>query len=114
MRERKATVYVKNKPAAVLVEHAQPGIRRYELQYLPDYLEQKPCFPISLRLSPRPAPYFAEHLFPFFQNMLPEGENKKLTCKACKLDEDDLFGMLVHLAKYDTVGDVTVQEITNS
>ena len=46
--------------------------------------------------------------------MLPEGENKKLTCKACKLDEDDLFGMLVHLAKYDTVGDVTVQEITNS
>lgn len=114
MRERKATVYVKNKPAAVLVEHAQRGSRRYELQYLPDYLVQKPCFPISLRLSPRPAPYFAKHLFPFFQNMLPEGENKKLTCKACKLDEDDLFGMLVHLAKYDTVGDVTVQEITNS
>ena len=112
MRERKAIVSVKNKPAAVLIEHAQPGARRYELQYLPDYMEQKPCYPVSLRLLPRHEPYYAERLFPFFQNMLPEGENKKLTCKACKLDENDFFGILVHLAKYDTVGDVTIQEIT--
>ena len=113
MRERKAIVSVKNKPAAVLIEHAQPGTRRYELQYLPDYMEQKPCYPVSLRLRPRLDPYYAERLFPFFQNMLPEGENKKLTCKACKLDENDFFGILVYLAKYDTVGDVTIQEITD-
>lgn len=110
-QDRKATVYVKNKPAAILTEHAQPGACRYELQYLPAYLEQSPCPPISLRLPPRSEPYYAERMFPFFQNMLPEGENKRLTCKACKLDECDLFGMLVYLAEYDSVGDVTVQEI---
>ena len=109
MNERRAIVYVKNVPAAQLLEHAQPGARRYELRYLPEYLQLKPCRMVCLHMPPRTEPYFSEHLFPFFESLLPEGDNLQRICRSLKLDEDDRFNQLLRLARHDTIGDVTVR-----
>ena len=111
MKESKAIVYVKQIPAAVLVKHAQPGPQQYELQYLPEYLGAPPCHMVCYQLPPRPEPYYSEHLFPFFESLLPEGENLARVCYELRLDENDRFSQLLRLARHDTIGDVTVQEL---
>ena len=111
MKDRKAIVYVKNVPAALLIKHAQPGSLRYELQYLPEYLERTPCHMVCYQMPPRGEAYHSEYLFPFFESLLPEGENLQLTCRELKLDEHDRFSQLLRLARFDTIGDVTVREV---
>lgn len=111
MKEEKAIVYVKGTPAAVLIRHAQAGERHYELQYLPEYLEHPPCHTVCYQMPPRQEAYYSEHLFPFFESLLPEGENLERICTELKLDEHDRFSQLLRLARHDTIGDVTVQEV---
>lgn len=111
MKESKAIVYVKRIPAAILIKHAEPGARHYELRYLPEYLGHPPCHMVCYQLPPRAEPYYAEHLFPFFESLLPEGENLDRLCYELKMDEKDRFGQLLRLARHDTIGDVTVHEI---
>lgn len=110
MSSRKAIVYVKGVPAAVLSKHPHLGQRQYELQYLPEYLKNAPCHPVCYHLPPRPEAYYSEHLFPFFESLLPEGESLEYLCRVLKLDEQDRFSQLLRLARYDTIGDVTVRE----
>lgn len=111
MKEEKVIVYVKGTPAAVLTRHSQKGSRHYELQYLPEYLEQPTCHMVCYQMPPRQEPYYSEHLFPFFESLLPEGENLERICAELKLDEQDRFSQLLRLARHDTIGDVTVQEV---
>lgn len=111
MKKEKAIVYVKGTPAAVLTRHSQKGSRHYELQYLPEYLEQPTCHMVCYQMPPRQEPYYSEHLFPFFESLLPEGENLERICAELKLDEQDRFSQLLRLARHDTIGDVTVQEV---
>lgn len=110
MKDSKAIVYVKNVPAAVLIKHSHPGKPSYELQYLPEYLERTPCHMVCYQMPPRAEAYRSEHLFPFFESLLPEGENLQQLCRKLKLDEHDRFAQLLQLACHDTIGDVTVQE----
>ncbi|MBR5330760.1 MAG: HipA N-terminal domain-containing protein [Akkermansia sp.] len=111
MSARKAIIYVKGAPAAVLSKHPQPGPQRYVLQYLPEYLKSAPCHPVCYHMPPRPEAYYSEYLFPFFESLLPEGENLAYLCRALKLDEHDRFSQLLCLAGNDTIGDVTVRRI---
>ena len=111
MKKEKVIVYVKGTPAAVLTRHSQKGSRHYELQYLPEYLEQPTCHMVCYQMPPRQEPYYSEHLFPFFESLLPEGENLERICAELKLDEQDRFSQLLRLARHDTIGDVTVQEV---
>ncbi len=111
MKEEKVIVYVKGTPAAVLTRHSQKGSRHYELQYLPEYLEQPTCHMVCYQMPPRQEPYYSEYLFPFFESLLPEGENLERICAELKLDEQDRFSQLLRLARHDTIGDVTVQEV---
>ncbi len=111
MKEEKAIVYVKGTPAAVLTRHSQAGERRFELQYLPEYLERTPCHTVCYQMPPRREPYYSEHLFPFFESLLPEGENLERICRELKIDEQDRFSQLLRLARHDTIGDVTVREV---
>ena len=110
MKKHKAIVNVKGTPAATLIQHAQPGPQRYELKYLPEYLERTPCYMVCYQMPPRPEAYYSEHLFPFFESLLPEGDNLERICRELKIDEQDRFSQLLRLAKHDTIGDVTVQE----
>ena len=52
-------------------------------------------------------------LFPFFFNMLSEGDNRKLQSRMLHIDEDDDFGILLATAQYDTIGAVTVKPVAS-
>lgn len=114
MKKREAIVYVKKVPAAVLTRYEQPGSQRYELRYLPEYLERSPCHMVCYHMRPRPEPYYGAELFPFFTSLLPEGENLQQICRTFRLDEEDYFSQLLFLAQNDTIGDVTVKEVRES
>jgi serine/threonine-protein kinase HipA len=63
---------------------------------------------ISLTLPKNKQEYHSRILFPFFYNMLPEGSNKQLVCKYNRVDKDDHFGLLMTIAKNDSIGAITV------
>ena len=48
---------------------------------------------------------------PFFYHLLPEGINKRIVCQTYKIDESDDFGILLHTAKTDTIGAITLERI---
>ncbi len=107
--ERRATIYVNQKAAAVLVQHSAPGGVQYELRYLPEYLDSPGATAISLLLPLRREPYFSDRLFAYFDNLLPEGDFRSGICRSLRLDASDSFGLLLALARYDTIGAVTVR-----
>lgn len=43
--------------------------------------------------------------------MLSEGANKTIQCQTLKIDEDDVFGLLLATAHSDTIGAITVKKI---
>ena len=57
--------------------------------------------------------YLSNHLFPYFFNMLSEGENRQIQSRMLHIDEDDDFGILLATAQMDTLGAVTVKPIDN-
>lgn len=84
----------------------------YIFQYDKEFLSDAAKSPISLTLPKREEPYESEVLFPFFFNMLSEGENRKFQSQYLHLDEHDDFGFLLETARYDTIGSVTVKPLT--
>jgi HipA-like protein len=82
---------------------------RYDSRYLAD--TQQPA--VSLTLPKTQEEFHAAHLFPFFSNMLSEGVNRKLQCRAFKIDENDDFGLLSATAQVDTIGAVTVKPVNS-
>ena len=59
----------------------------------------------------RQEPYRSTVLFPFFFNMLSEGENRKLQSQLLHIDAEDDFGILLATARYDTIGAVTTNPV---
>jgi len=43
--------------------------------------------------------------------MLPEGSNKQVVCHLNRIDRNDYFGLLLTVAKSDTIGAVTIIKI---
>ena len=43
--------------------------------------------------------------------MLPEGSNKKEACFELRIDAADYFGLLLSIAKNDTIGAITIKKI---
>ena len=103
-------VYFNDTKAGILTEQ-NPGTG-YSFQYYKDYLDS-PMPPISATLPKRSDAFYAEHLFPFFSNMIPEGANRRVICRSLKIDEHDFFGLLQAMANRDFIGAVNVRRITN-
>jgi len=105
---RIAKVYRNGLLAGTLTQY---NTRSYEFRYEDDWFadDSKPA--ISLTLPKSHQTYKANHLFPFFFNMLSEGANKQLQCRQLKIDESDYYGILVATATVDTSGAVTVESI---
>ena len=80
---------------------------RYEDIYFNDSTKHS----ISLTLPKIQQEYNCEFLFPFFSNMIAEGENKKTQSRLLKIDENDQFGILMSTATADTIGNITVKKI---
>lgn len=103
---RRVDVYLNDIKAGELTEN-HPGVE-YMFQYDHKFLE-KGLPAVSLTLPKRSEPYYSETLFPFFNNMLPEGENRKIICSMRHLDEKDIFGLLCVMADQDFIGAVNIR-----
>lgn len=67
--------------------------------------------PISVNMPKSKKLYHAEELFPYFQSILSEGENRKKICKALGIDLSDDWGLLAYTCGEDTIGAITVKKI---
>ena len=104
---RQCEVYVHNIKAGVLTEDENG----YSFTYDKPYLQGKDNPPVSLTMPLREEVYHSEHLFPFFFNMLSEGENREVQSRLLHISPEDDFGILLATASYDTIGEVTVKPI---
>ena len=105
---RQADIYFKDQKAGTLLQQDDGS---FLFQYLPNWVEDPKKSPISLTLPKTAAPYRSSFLFPFFYNLLPEGSNKELVCRANRLDPNDDFGLLMISAAFDAAGAVTVRKL---
>jgi HipA-like protein len=103
---RKVAVYVKDEFAGELIEEdRQRYLFRYDLVYFTN--PDKP--PVSLTLPKTQLEYHSTHLFPYFFNMLSEGDNRALQSRAFQIDENDHFGIMMETATHDVIGAVKVK-----
>ena len=105
---RKCKVYVHQIEAGELTE---TNNNQYTFTYAKDYLRDKNNPPVCLRMPLREEPYHSEYLFPYFFNMLSEGENRMMQSQYLHIPPEDDFGILLATAQYDTIGAVTVKPI---
>jgi HipA-like protein len=105
----KAAVYYNDILAGILEKKAPNDYRFiYDNVYL-----SNPNFPsISLSLLKRENEYLSPVLFSFFSGVLAEGINKDIQCRLLKIDEKDDFTRLLKTAGDDSIGAITVKEIT--
>ena len=105
---RKCKVYVNGIEAGMMAEGDNPRV--YIFKYVREYLDAGlPA--VSLSMPLREEEYRSPILFPFFFNLLSEGENRAIQASLHHLDKDDDFGILLATAQNDTVGAVTVKPI---
>ncbi|HYV90870.1 MAG TPA: HipA N-terminal domain-containing protein [Chitinophagales bacterium] len=105
---RKAAIYRNEIFAGILTEENRKSfVFRYDDAYFNDTKKDA----ISITLPKTQQEYHCEFLFPFFSNMIAEGENKKVQSRMLKIDERDQFGLLLSTAGTDTIGNITVKII---
>lgn len=100
---RRATVYYQDKHAGILSQ----GDDRYRFVYTEEYLQDPDARPISLTLPLRAEAYESDHLFPFFEGLVPEGWYLDIVSKTLKIDKSDRFGLLLTSGE-DSIGAVRV------
>ncbi|MDY0165796.1 MAG: HipA N-terminal domain-containing protein [Thermoguttaceae bacterium] len=105
---RRVNVYCCDTPAGVLRQDAEG----YVFEYLPSYLANPALPAISLTLPKQEAAFRSRVLFPFFFGLLAEGENKALQCRLLRIDENDHFTRLLRTCATDTIGGITVREVS--
>ncbi len=102
---RQASVFYNGTLAGTLTKTRDSFIFTYDDIYL---ASRRPA--IALTLPKRQEPYKSKELFPFFEGLLPEGENRKLYCMSLKIDPRDSYRLLLKLAGKETIGAITVME----
>ncbi len=101
---RCVTVYVKGVEAGVLARFRNGS---YEFRYTRRYLESaRPS--VAFSLPKRKAVHRSAVLFPFFFGLLAEGEQKRMQCRAMRIDENDPFSRLAETCREGTIGAVYV------
>lgn len=105
---RQANVFIRGIAAGILTEE-NPG--SYIFKYNDTYFNDSAMPDISLTLTKKQQAYRSEYLFPFFYNLLSEGNNKAVQCRRLKIDEKDYFGLLLATAMDDTIGAITIKPV---
>lgn len=105
---RACKVFYNKRLAGILSELASD---HYEFVYDDAYLSDQHTSAICFAMPKKKKSYHSEVLFPFFFNMLSEGENRKFQSSFLKLDPHDDFGFLLATAQYDTAGAITIEPI---
>ncbi len=83
----------------------------YRFTYDKKYVANGSFAAISKTLPFSATEYYSDKLFPFFANLLPEGMNRSIVCRANKIDENDDFGLLCAFSGKDIIGSVTVRSL---
>ena len=107
--QRKATVYNNGVPAGTLGKTAEG---HYVFRYDDRYFNDPATYAISLSLPKTQQEYHSNTLLPFFFGLLSEGVNKQTQCSLLRIDENDHFSLLLATAITDTIGSVTVKEVS--
>jgi len=79
----------------------------FQFEYHEDYVLDPTTTAISLTLPKQYAPFWSDHLFPFFCGLLAEGTTRAMQCRQLQIDEEDSFGLLLATGA-DTIGGVSV------
>lgn len=107
---RQGKVYIHGKYAGLLTEE---NSQYYTFEYDADYLHKEGAEPVCLTMPLTEKRYESNVLFPYFSNLLSEGENRQYQARLLRIDEQDDFGILLATASYDTIGCVTVTSVDN-
>lgn len=99
---RKAEVAVHGVLAGLLTENNGA----YQFCYLSDYLGP----PVSLTMPVRETSFEFAQFPPFFDGLLPEGDQLEGLLRSAKIDRGDFFSQLMCVGA-DLVGAVTVREV---
>lgn len=102
---RQACVYVRNIYAGSLYETDEG----YSFAYDPEYLKMENRSAVSLTLPLTAETYTSKTLFPFFDNLIPEGWLLHMVSRNWKIDPKDRFGLLL-IACRDGIGNVSIRE----
>ncbi len=106
---RECEVYIHDKLAGKLTESDNPFGYRFE--YYDEYFRNSENPPICLSMPLNQQVYESPHLFPFFFNMLSEGNNREMHAAILGIDREDDFGIMLATAQNDTIGAVTIRPI---
>ena len=99
---RKAKIFMHGVEDGILAEIDKS---HYSFSYLENYSGP----PISLMMPVREKFFEYDEFPPFFDGVLPEGEQLTALLKAYKIDSRDYFSQLIRVGE-DLVGAVTVEE----
>lgn len=105
---RRANVYCQGAHAGILAQDSDG----YVFEYAPAYLMNRALPAISLTFPKQAGAFRSPALFPFFFGLLAEGEDKLLQCRLLKIDENDHFTRLLKTCATETIGAVTVKEVS--
>lgn len=108
MKLRQAEVLDNGQRVGLLTREATKYTFRYDDDY---FYSVAPA--ISLSLPKTRQTYTANLLFPFFAGLLAEGTNKSLQTRQLHLEEADDFSRLLLTAHTQTIGAITVRELSN-
>ena len=106
---RKVDVYYGDVYAGRLSEMAKGN---YVFSYDDNFLANSSTPPVSVNLPKSQKEYQSDRIFPVFTNMLPEGANRRALCRAMKVDEKDLFGMLEMICGMDAIGKFILKKVS--
>lgn len=107
MLVRKAKIFVNTVQAGYLLE------KNDHTGYLVEYLKDYKGPPISLTMPINQIIYEFSNFPPFFDGLLPEGQQLEALLRQAKLDRTDYFAQLMTIGK-DLIGSVTVIEELNN
>lgn len=97
---REVKVYLHQRLIGFLRQHDEG----FEFEYLPDYQGK----PLSLSFPISEKKFFSQKLFPYFTSLVPEGWLKKRYEETQKIDEKDIFSLLVNNGK-NLIGAVSIE-----
>ena len=105
---RRGNVFVQQELAGVVWQDEEG----FHFAYAPEYAMQQPSPPpISLTMPVQTAPYHSRtELFPFFDNLIPEGWLLNLAVDTWKLSAYDRMGLLLTVCR-DCIGAVRVEAV---
>jgi len=107
---RQGKIYIHGVYAGILTE---TDLGLFVFEYDEQYRASDQASPVCLAMPLHNSRYESDNLFPFFSNLLSEGENRQLQARVHHLDEKDDFGILLATAGSDTIGCVTVKPMDN-